>query len=247
MAYLTENNTKFVHENEVLSYDCDRQGNIKLSSLQRWFQDAADGHCTCFGCDYITMRQKMGVVFVLVKTSINVYGPIRLMEKYTVSTWNKGFKGAQFYRDFTVTDESGVVRAVCGTSWALVSPETRKLVRPDHIDFPVTTRAENVDGVRLGKCLYPPLTYVGDKKVMYTEVDVNGHLTNWVYADIVTNFLPDMKGKRISQLDISYISEAYQDETIKIYMAFDNGAYYMRGEHPRGKCFEARCVLTENE
>ena len=247
MAYMTENGTKFVHENEVLSYDSDRQGNVKLSSLQRWFQDAADGHCTHFGCDYVTMREKMGVVFVLVKTSINVYKPMRLMGRYKVTTWNKGASGVRFYRDFEITGENGELCAVCGTSWVLVSPESRKMVRPDHVTFPVTVCGDGVDGVRLGKTVMPAAEYVGDKKVMYTEVDVNGHLTNWVYPDIVTNFLPDMSGKRVAEMDISYIGEAYEGETIKIYRAFDDGVYYMRGDHPRGKCFEARCVLKDIE
>ena len=43
MAYMTENGTKFVHENEVLSYDSDRQGNVKLSSLQGGFRTPPTG------------------------------------------------------------------------------------------------------------------------------------------------------------------------------------------------------------
>ena len=50
-----------------------------------------------------------------------------------------------------------------------------------------------------------------------------------------------------AEMDISYIGEAYEGETIKIYRAFDDGVYYMRGDHPRGKCFEARCVLKDIE
>lgn len=247
MAHLTENRKKFVKSYEVLSYDADRQRNIKMSSLQRWFQDAADEHCTAFGCDYMTMRQNMGIVFVLVKSSINVYYPIKQGSSFTAETWHKGANGVQFYRDYTLTDDSGRVCAEGGTSWVIVDPDTHKMKRPSEVAFPVEECRDQVDTARLDKIRMPEPEYAGDKKVMYTEIDANGHLTNWVYADIITNFLPDIAGKRIAEMDISYISEAYQGETLKIFRTEKDGIFFFRGEHPRGKCFEARCRLTSSD
>ena len=73
---MTKDNKKFVRQHEVASYDCDKQQNIKLSAIQRWLQDNADDHCSVFGCDYLTLKDKMDMVFVLVKTSINIYQPL---------------------------------------------------------------------------------------------------------------------------------------------------------------------------
>ncbi len=236
---------KIAKDYQVVSYDADRQQNIKLSSLQRWFQDAADAQCTHFGCDYITMREKMNMVFLLVKSSINIYSPLKLEGNYTVTTWNKGAKGIQFFRDFSVTDKDGKVYAEGGTSWVLVDPNTHRMKKPAEVTFPVPECRDDVQGTRLGKMQMPELQYASDKLVYYTEIDSNEHLTNWVYADIVTNALPDLKGKYIAEMDISYAAEAFEGEVIKLYRANVDGVWYIRGEHPRGKCFEARCKLAD--
>ena len=247
MAYMTKDNKKFVRQHEVASYDCDKQQNIKVSAIQRWLQDNADDHCSVFGCDYITLKDKMDMVFVLVKTSINIYEPLKLLKNYTFKTWHKGSKGVQFLRDFVIENEHGVVVAEGGTSWVVVDPVLHKMKRPNEVTFVVPVCEESVDTTRLEKMHMPELDYITDKKVMYTEIDSNQHLTNWVYADIVTNYLPSMEGKRIAEMDISYISEAFEGESIRIFRAQKDGVWYFRGEHPRGKCFEARCRIVDSE
>lgn len=245
MARMIENESKMQKEYTVLSYDGDRQRMAKISCLQRWMQDAADAHCTHFGCDYLTLNEKLRAVFVLVRSSLNIIKPITLENTYSVTTWSKGYRGAQFYRDFCFQDKDGQVCAVCGTAWAVMDPVTHRLRRPADLNFPIKECHDEVQGVRLEKLVMPELQYVGDKIVRYTEIDANDHLTNWVYADIITNFLPSMEGKRIAEMDMTYVSEAYENEVIKIFLAQKDGAYFMRGEHPRGRCFEARCRLED--
>ena len=80
MTHSVYHDKKITQSYTVLSYDCDRQQNIKISSLQKLFQDAADQHCINFGCDYNTLRNKYGVCFVLVKLSINIFHPVKLNE-----------------------------------------------------------------------------------------------------------------------------------------------------------------------
>ena len=247
MLKIIDDGLKIAKDYQVLSYDADRQQNIKLSSLQRWFQDAADAQCSHFGCDYITMREKMNFVFLLVKSSINLYKPLKLEKTYTITTWNKDSKGIQFFRDFSVSDKDGNLCAEGGTSWVLVDPNTHKMKKPSEVDFPLPECRDDVHGTRLAKMQMPELQYVGDKQVYYTEIDSNEHLTNWVYADIVTNCLPDLNGKRIAEMDISYAAEAFEGEIIKLYRAYADGIWYIKGEHPRGKCFEARCKLVDNK
>ena len=56
-----------------------------------------------------------------------------------------------------------------------------------------------------------------------------------------------MEGKRIAEMDISYISEALEGDSIRISRAEKDGIWYFRGEHSRGKCFEARCRIVDIE
>ena len=247
MTHSVYHDKKITQSYTVLSYDCDRQQNIKISSLQKLFQDAADQHCINFGCDYNTLRNKYGVCFVLVKLSINIFHPVKLNEQIELTTWHKGEKGVQYFRDFVIKDKKGTVLAEAGSSWVVIDPETHKMKRPSEANLPIEAcLTDNVDTSRLDKMHLPELEPVGEMKVRYTQIDPNGHLTNWVYGDIVTDFLPDMKGMRVAEADISFIAEAYENETLKIFRGQKDEIFYFRGEHPRGKCFEARVRLVKN-
>ena len=80
------------------------------------------------------------------------------------------------------------------------------------------------------------LTLVGERAVEYQDVDINRHINNTRYGDILCGYIPDIIGSRVIQFEINYISEAPLGETVKVYMAKDDdGNYFFRTVRDGGK------------
>ena len=67
-------------------------------------------------------------------------------------------------------------------------------------------------------------------------VDINRHINNTRYGDILCGYIPEIIGSRVIQFEINYISEAPLGETVKVYMAKDDdGNYFFRTVRDGGK------------
>ena len=91
------------------------------------------------------------------------------------------------------------------------------------------------------------LTLVGEYFASYSVCDVNGHMNNVRYIDMFTDYLRGgLYNKRITNIDIAFVSEAPMGEILKVYASreVDDGKYYMRAVRSDGKvCAEAEFIV----
>lgn len=243
MAFLLEEGAMAQEDVQVRSYDCDCYQNMRPSALLRYIQEIAGEHCALFGTDYETLAANNGV-FLIVRQSMNLYRTPKKGENIRIQTWHRATQGAQFIRETQVTDESGETLLDSTGVWVLAHVDSHKIWRPS--DFPAYTlphRPEPSLPTRPGKLRVPEeLEVLGTRPIRFTDLDYNGHVNNCVYADLLCDFMPGgMNGKVFETLDISYIAEAVEGDTLTMSALEEDGILYFRGEHARGKCFEARC------
>ena len=60
---------------------------------------------------------------------------------------------------------------------------------------------------------------VGDHHVFYSDTDMNGHMTNSNYPDMVWNYIPDVTEKEVTSVNIRFMKEAPMDSDLEIFMA----------------------------
>jgi acyl-ACP thioesterase len=71
--------------------------------------------------------------------------------------------------------------------------------------------------------------------VPFSYVDMNGHMNNTRYPDILCSFLStDMRGQRVISMGISFLSEAPLGETLKFYTGQSDGVHYVRTVRENG-------------
>ena len=88
---------------------------------------------------------------------------------------------------------------------------------------------------------------VGEHTVTYQDCDLNKHVNNTHYPDILCGFLPSMEGKRVVKMAISYIHEAPIGQAIKRYVSKeDDGAFYVRSVLPNGNANVEAQIVTED-
>ena len=189
-------------------------------------------------------------VFIVSRTSMSIYAPINVCDEITVSSWACESKGVSFLRCAEITRDGQRV-AELASVWALVNPETRSLWRvtdyepqyetepPSELDLP--------SRIRIPKEI--PLTLSGEYRVSYNDADLNKHINNTHYPDILCGFLPSMEGKRVIKFAISYVHEAPIGTTLKVYVSKeDDGSFWVRTVNEDGSVnVEAEIILEDIE
>jgi acyl-ACP thioesterase len=89
------------------------------------------------------------------------------------------------------------------------------------------------------------MSLVGEYTVTYRDTDVNGHMNNTNYADILCGCIPNMKQLRVKSIGINYSSEAVLNEELKIYMSKIDGKFYFRTIRSDGKTNIEAEIITE--
>ena len=207
-------------ENKTVSpHDLDFNNILSASGALRFLQDAAYGQMY-YNPPSLDQLRAEGKVFLLSRVSMSLYTPVYAMEKLVAQSWSCESKGVSFNRCSRLLRGEETV-AELSSVWALVDAENGRLLKIEDYGQSYTNEpALTLDAparVRIPRDA--SLTLSGEYTVSYNDVDVNRHINNTNYPDILCGFLPDMTEKRVSKLSISYLHEAPLGENIKIYLS----------------------------
>ena len=133
--------------------------------------------------------------------------------------------------------------------WALLDTKNKRLCRVSDFENNYSTDAmlELDLPARFRIPQEVSMSLVGERCVEYQDVDMNRHINNTRYPDILCGYLPAMERMRVIKMEINYISEAPLGEAIKVYMGTaGEGTYYFRTVRGNGKTnVEAEFVIEE--
>lgn len=237
---------KWTEEYVINNHDTDFNNIVSASGIMRYMQDAANFQMEGQKPSYDELFNS-GKAFVLSRFRMSIYSALRSHDKITASTWACESKGFSFDRCFSVAKD-GITVAEAASVWALVDRENGKLIRVSDFennystDIPV--ELDMAPRFRLPSDIN--LSLVGERTVEYQDCDINRHINNTRYPDILCGYIPDMEGKLVIKLEISYVSEAPLGENLKVYMAESDGVYYFRTVRENGKTnIEAEIMLDE--
>ena len=233
----------FPYSFNICTYDASLGNKLRHNCILKYQQQAGEEHLKYFNLDYNTMA-KDDMAFIVTNTSICINRMPINDEIITLKTWNRGAKGAKFYRSYNWYSEDGELLIEGSTAFILMQLSTRKILRPDVFksDMPYDFDEQN-SALTPKKIKLPDentMTLCGERKIKFSEIDANGHLNNSFYTDFVTDYI-DMSNKEIKKISIDFNGEAMQGDNIKIYSTEQNGVTYYYGEHTRGNCFKASC------
>ncbi|MBQ9080865.1 MAG: hypothetical protein IJY27_07335 [Clostridia bacterium] len=223
-------------------HDVDFNGVCRASALLRYIQSAAQQQLTDNGMSYDELRA-MGKAFIISRIKIEFYDTVRAYDCLRATTFPCDSRGYSFVRCYALTrGEQIIAKAI--SVWALVDVESRSLVRVDDFSLPLKTLPP-ID-LDIGRFRVPTsIREVGEYRVRYGEIDQNNHMNNTTYPDLYATFLP-MENRRIASISISYPNDAPANELLKVYLAEEDGCYYLRTVRSDGRVnTEAQITLTD--
>lgn len=199
-------------------HDTDARHIARPSSVWRWMQEAANRQMRDEGPSYDELMER-GLSFLLSRMCIDLLRPIRQYEELTVETFALASRGYSSERGYRITDEKGEVVAAGLSVWALYDLNAGRLARVETLGagYSGGVAPEVSTPVRFLVPETVSLEKVGERKVAWSDVDVNLHVNNTGYANILYDFLPDPGSVELTGLSINYRHEAKLGETVEVY------------------------------
>ena len=215
---------KWYEHFNVSPHDTDICDVVRPSPLLRYFQEAAVRQFRMCGMPIETLRQQ-DKGFLVSRLGVRVYHPLHAYDEIEVSTWPCDSKLSSFNRCGRITRKGEVVAELTSV-WALLCLSEKRLLRTTDLPLPFGN-AEQLDiglpsRLRIPASCEERLCEVGNCRVQYADVDVNRHMNNTNYPDMLFNVLPDPEQGRVLSFSISFLSEAPLGENVRILRALDD-------------------------
>lgn len=237
---------KWTEEYRINSHDTDYNKIVSASGILRFMQDAANCQMENQKPSYIDLFTQ-GLAFVITRLNLSIYAPLRQHEIIQASSWACESKGVSFNRCYSIS-RGGVIVAEASSVWALIRMEDKRPIRVS--DFNHNYDSYNMLELDMPARLKIPsdlnMSLVGVHTVKYMDVDLNKHINNTHYPDILCGYIPEMENNRVISLIMNFVSEAPLGEEIKIYCGVSDGIYYFRTMRQNGCTnIEAQIMLEE--
>jgi acyl-ACP thioesterase len=209
---------KYQYNTSIKSYETDASGKVSLANLFYYFQEAANLHASSleWGIEYLDSINKF---WILSRLFIKVDYYPEHKDEITIETWSRGADGYYAYRDYKVlVNGKSCIDAV--SSWMILDKSTHRPTKIDQI-------GKEIPKINESYLPFPeikiPVLDSGEKnfskQVNYSDTDINRHVNNGKYVEIITDGLSDrlMANSVITELDIQYMAESQMGDILHIF------------------------------
>lgn len=236
----------YIEEFYVTSHDVNPNNDIKPTQLIQYMQETADHQMRDRKPSYYELLDE-GIGMVVVRMAVDIIRPIRMYDKICVRTWKCPDDGLLLYRSFDIRNEEGDLLAKAHSHWALVDANEGKLMKSRDVDFSQYEEDEPVHTdtpIKLKKIKGLNWKFAGSHKVTFDQIDINGHMNNTYYYNMLYSLIPSAGDYRIRGMGIRFMTEGVLDKDINVYIAEeskpeDRTVYYFYTEVDGRKNVEA--------
>lgn len=229
----------------VNSHSCDMDRIARPGAVMSYLQEAANLQIETYGPSDREMREA-GQFFVLSRFTYALSSPIHAYETLRAETWAVPSRGFSFVRCHRLLRGDEVI---CNATsvWALIGAEDKRPLRTDayrpNFDTEPLSEFGMPDRIHING---DRLSAIGSHAVDYRDTDLNMHMNNTVYPDMLCACL-DMRGQYVSRLSVNYFHEAPLDEKLSIFREeAENGTYLFRTLRADGETnIEASVTLSK--
>lgn len=205
----------FMWQDELLFGQCDAFLNVRISTLLENLVTASSQHCRHFGMTYESFLASDSA-FVLIRTTVTIEKLPYAYQLLTLRTWIDGIKGPYYQRVTQWLNEEGEVVVSGRSDWVIIRPSDRSFVKPDKSDERFTQKSPvnlpPCQRVKWGDLTLEPL---GEHRVVWSEIDANGHLHSANYGDLICDVLPPSFRRKIpTSFTMEFQKECGVDDVI---------------------------------
>lgn len=226
-------------------HDTDAERRVRPTQLLMYMQETSNSHLESLNCNLDRLRDEKKLAFILSKTRLAINMPLYAYEEITASTWTCESRGFAFSRFYEIRRGNDLI-ASADTTWALVSLEDKQLRKVD--SFALGSEHEAPIDIGIPPRFRVPkpeaMELLGERRIVYSDLDYNMHMNNTKYADMLCDFMPYEEIGNIRGISLSYLHEAAFGDTIKVFCHREDKKYGFRTVNGDGiTCLEAEILL----
>ena len=233
---------KWTEQTRVDPHDTDFEEAAKPASLLRYMQTAANIHFRAADPAHKHLRENKRA-FVLSRIAIDFHAPVYAYESVLSRTWTSESHGFSFIRSYDIIkDESTIATAT--SVWALIDIETHMPLRATELPGNFENESPAIPRMPIRFSLAKEMPLLGMHRVSYSETDINRHMNNTRYLDMLTDEI-DMQRERVTGVSIVFLNEAPMGDLLTLTGEGKNGEYYFRTLRSDGKVNIEAYIRTE--
>lgn len=228
-------NLKWKESFKIRTYDVDFNNKVKLSSIFNFMQEVATNHADNLNVGLDDLLEN-GLFWVLSRVKVEVLQYPTLGEEIKVETWPKGVDKLFALRDFNIYNCDNKIIAKATTAWLIIDIKKLRPKRPKIFleripNFPdehaIIEIPDKIIESHRKEAIF-------DKEIRYTDIDINQHMNNVKYVEMVLDSFSEdnFKDKQIKAMQVNFLSECKFGDEIQIQKGkYDdtNDCFYLEG------------------
>ena len=219
---------KYYYEYEMKYQDSDAHKKVRLYQLEEYLLEVAGKVADDLGYGIAAMHPR-GLGWILTRVALEMFELPKHNDIVRFETWIEGNAHMLSTRDFRLYLGDRLI-GQCKSVWAVLDLNKREIVNVfDEPIFEGCVDGEVIDMPRVRMTTIPEPTGCVPHKVVYSDIDYNGHCNSCRYMQAMLDaYLPDYYGKHL-RLDINYSKEAMLGETLlTYYLVSEDGVQYQQ-------------------
>ena len=217
---------KYSYEYEIKYQEVDGRKRLRLFNLENYLLEVAGTVADELGFGIAVLHPR-GLTWILTRLSVEMYELPTHCERVRFETWIESNAHMLSTRNFRIYSGDRLI-GICKTVWAILDLQKREIV--NYFDDPIFENAidgEVLEMPRVRMTTIPEPTGSMPHKIVYSDIDYNGHCNSCRYLQAMTDaYLPDYYGKKV-RLDINYQKEAMLGENLQtLYLVAPDGVQY---------------------
>ncbi len=209
--------TRFTKTFHINTADVDAKKQASLQSICRYLQEMAALHANELDLGFHDMMKEKRA-WLMAQMAVRIERFPRFLESINVTTWSNGPDGRYAMRDFVITDAAGAEIARASSTWFVVDIEQKRICRLDgyfddyefnDIDYALGRKPERIKPMK-------EADMEEEIKARYSDIDINGHVNNVRYVDMVLDmFHTDFRMSHdIYEIEMNFLKETREGDVL---------------------------------
>lgn len=199
-------------------------GRLKPSMLLFYVQEVAGVHASSLGAGYDALMAK-NLFWAILRTRVQITRLPCTGETIRLETWPMPTTRVAYPRSVVAYDSEGqeIFRAI--SLWCLVDKASRSMVLPGKSGVMVNGHLRGNELAVPGSMAIKSLSNTCQRQVLYSDLDVNGHMNNTRYMEWMNDLLPSTfhRNNQISEITIYYHAEALEGDQLDVHYEMKEG------------------------
>lgn len=203
----------------VASSMVNTESKLSVIATFQLIQDAVTELTGTLKIDGVTIREKYNAFWVFVKTKVKFFKEPAWNDEVTVNVFISGISLAKMYIDCKVTDRFGDLAIYSRTELCVLDLDTQRIKKVESVGVNASMLSQeecmDMDFCRPKEC---ETSVVDRVKVRYTNIDFCHHTNNLEYMRLILNTfsVSEMESRKFKEIQIDYLSQSYENDTLCI-------------------------------